>query len=252
MIRADVLVALREKCSRQTARRLIEDGLVFGGGRKVDKPGAKFSETADLTIAPRPSPYVSRGGLKLEGALDYFHISPADKICGDIGASTGGFTDCLLRRGAKRVYAVDNGRDQLHPDLRCDARVVSLEKTNMLSLTWEKLGEHCELITVDVSFISVTRALPAVKELLTPDGRVLCLVKPQFEAGPGQVNKRGVIINAKARENAVKKVARLARELGFTVSEAVPAPIRGGNGNIEYFLALGMAPMGMAPLEISP
>ncbi len=222
--------------SREKAQALILSGYVFVGGQRADKCGTSVDEHSQVYIATARPPYVSRGGLKLEAALDHFGLNPAGRICLDIGSSTGGFTDCLLRRGAARVYAVDSGRHQLDQRLRQDPRVVVMEKTNARYLTLERLGARCSLVTVDVSFISATLILPVLPPLLEPPADILVLVKPQFEVGRGQVGKGGIVRDPDLRQQAVAKVRSAMVRLGFEEIDWVESALPGAEGNREYFL----------------
>ena len=203
--------------SRQKAQALILAGQVLVDEQKAQKCGVLTSARAKLRLIGEPPKYVSRGGVKLEGALAQFRIDPDAKICLDIGASTGGFTDCLLQHGAARVFAVDVGTNQLDWKLRRDSRVVSLEKTNARNLGFDKIGTRVELVTIDVSFISVTLILPVLPPLLEAGADVLVLVKPQFEVGKGQVGKGGIVREAALRQEAVAKVSRKMLELGLPI-----------------------------------
>lgn len=220
--------------SREKAKALILAGEVFVDGRRAAKPGQMVPLEAHVTLAARP-PYVSRSGKKLEAALDTFGIEVAGRVCLDVGASTGGFTDCLLQRGARRVYAVDVGRGQLDWRLRNDPRVVVREGINARHLRFEDIGERVDLAVCDVSFISVTLILPAVAALLQPDGEMVILVKPQFEVGRGEVGKGGIVRDPALHRFACERVARAVRELGFTAS-VIESPVPGAEGNKEFLL----------------
>ncbi len=239
MIRADIyLVAEGHAKSREAARRSIDAGLVTIDGKQVKKPSEKIDETAEHTISCESSiPYVGRGGLKLEAALDAFGIDPSGKICLDIGASTGGFTDCLLKRGAAHVYAVDSGHGQLASELEADPRVDSIEGVNARFLTKEMIGADADLIVMDVSFISQTLILPRFTKLLAPSGIAVTLIKPQFECGREAVGKGGIVKKPEHRLGAVRRVAASAAENGLYISALIRSPIEGGDGNAE-FLAL--------------
>ncbi len=225
--------------SRAQAQALILAGRVLVNGAPVTKAGALVPQEAVVTLKEAP-PYVSRGGEKLAPALDHFGVEVAGLVCLDAGASTGGFTDVLLQRGAARVYAVDVGVGQLDPRLRRDPRVVVRERTNIRHLTPDDVPEPLDLITLDLSFISLTLVLPVVVRFLKPGGRLLALVKPQFEVGRGQVGKGGVVRDPELQRQAVEKVAACARGLGLQVSAAFPAPLKGPKGNQEYFLHLSL------------
>ncbi len=220
------------------AQALILSGRVLVEGVPVTKAGTPVSADAPISLKEPPSPYVSRGGEKLAGALDHFQVDPHDKVALDAGSSTGGFTHCLLNRGARRVYAVDVGFGQLDPKLRQDPRVVVRERTNLRTLSPESIPEPVDLATLDLSFISLTLILEKVRDLLRPGGEVLALVKPQFEVGKGQVGKGGVVRDPELQRQAVAKVAAAAAGLGFWVSEAYPSPLKGPKGNQEHFLLL--------------
>jgi 23S rRNA (cytidine1920-2'-O)/16S rRNA (cytidine1409-2'-O)-methyltransferase len=222
--------------SRQKAQALILAGQVLVNEQKVEKCGAMVAEQASLRLLGDGIKYVSRGGVKLEGALEHFRIEVTGKICLDIGASTGGFTDCLLRRGAAKVFAVDAGTNQLDWKLRRDPRVVSLEKTNARYLEFEQIGTRVELVTVDVSFISATLVLPVLPALVQALAVVLVLVKPQFEVGRGQVGKGGVVRDPGLHQEAVARVSRKLLELGFGRLASVESALPGASGNREYFL----------------
>ena len=222
--------------SREKAQALILAGHVLADNQKVEKCGARINPDAPLRLLGEPSKYVSRGGLKLEGALEHFRVEVDGTVCLDIGASTGGFTDCLLQRGAAKVFAVDVGTNQLDWKLRRNPRVVVREKTNARYLTYDQIGTAVDLVTVDVSFISATMILPVVPPLLNPEAELLVLVKPQFEVGRGQVGKGGVVRNARLQQQVVAKVSRLLLELGFTQVACVESALPGASGNREYFL----------------
>lgn len=238
-MRADVyLVANGYVSSRQTAKKLIEQGNAKIDGRTVRKPSEEIGEGAHTVELQNPLRYVGRGGLKLDGALDAFGIDPTGMVAADIGASTGGFTDCLLQRGASHVYAVDSGEGQLAEVLLRDARVTSMERCNARYLTWEQLGERVDLIVMDVSFISATYLLPRFPELLKPRGRAVCLVKPQFEVGRSMVGKGGIVKDRRAHRLAVERVITAAKEARLTPVDLIPSPIEGGDGNREFLLYL--------------
>jgi 23S rRNA (cytidine1920-2'-O)/16S rRNA (cytidine1409-2'-O)-methyltransferase len=226
--------------SRTRAQALILAGAVVAGEARVDKPGALVDPALPIRIkeGAAPQKYVSRGALKLEKALDTFPIDPRGKVCADLGASTGGFTDLLLQRGATQVYAVDVGYGQLHPRLRSDPRVVVRERENARHLTRAALGRGVDLVVGDLSFISLKLILPVVKELLDPGGAAILLVKPQFEVGKGEVGKGGVVRDEAKRKVALESVAETARGLGFAVTGHVESPIAGPAGNLEWLLAL--------------
>jgi len=236
-IRLDRLVADRGLAdSRARAQALILAGQVLVDEQKVEKCGALVSSEAELRLVGAPLKYVSRAGLKLEGALDYFGVDPQGKICLDVGSSTGGFTDCLLTRGAVRVIAVDVGTNQLDWKLGRDPRVVVHEKTNARYLTLDRVGTRVELVTMDVSFISATQILPALPPLLAPQAEILVLVKPQFEVGRGEVGKGGIVRETRLHEQAVGKVSAKLDEVGFRDLRSVESVLAGASGNREYFV----------------
>ncbi len=240
-IRIDHLLVERGLAeSRTKAQALVMAGAVVVGEARVDKPGALVDPAAPVRIKEDAAPqrYVSRGALKLERALEAFPIDPRGEICADLGASTGGFTDLLLQRGAARVYAVDVGYGQLHPKLRGDPRVVVRERENARLLGPDALGEQVDLVTGDLSFISLRLVLPAVKAILRPGGAAVLLVKPQFEVGKGEVGKGGVVRDDAKRRAALDAVADAARALGFEVIGTAESPIEGPAGNREWLLAL--------------
>jgi len=220
--------------SREKAQALILAGEVKVDGQRIDKPGRAIAAQAQIAVTAR-LPYVSRGGLKLAHALDTFAIHPEGKVCIDIGTSTGGFTDCLLQRGALRVYAVDTGAGQIDWKLRGDPRVVLLENTNARYLMPAAIGEPAALLVCDVSFISVTLVLPQFPPLLTPDGEFVILVKPQFEVGREQVGKGGIVRDPALHEAACNKVRTAVEGLGYTTA-IIPSPVLGAEGNREFLL----------------
>jgi 23S rRNA (cytidine1920-2'-O)/16S rRNA (cytidine1409-2'-O)-methyltransferase len=234
-----LLVARGLAPTREKAQALILAGDVAANGAVVRTAGTLLPLDAELSVAA-PPPYVSRGGLKLAGALAAFPIDPSGRVCADVGASTGGFTDLLLQRGAQRVYAIDVGYGQLDPGLRADPRVVVLDRTNARYL--RSLPEPVSLVTVDVSFISLAKILPALRGWLTAEGEVIALVKPQFEVGASQVGKGGVVRDAGVRARAVVTVAEAARALDLRVRGVCPSPIAGPAGNREIFLWLAASP----------
>jgi 23S rRNA (cytidine1920-2'-O)/16S rRNA (cytidine1409-2'-O)-methyltransferase len=239
--RIDLLLVERGLAeSRARAQALVLAGAVVAGEARVDKPGQLVDPEVPLRLKEGAAPqrYASRGALKLEKALEAFPIDPRGKVCADLGASTGGFTDLLLQRGAARVYAVDVGYGQLHARLRADPRVVVRERLNARFLTAEGLGEAVDLVTADLSFISLRLVLSAVKDLLRAGGRAVLLVKPQFEVGKGKVGKGGVVRDEALRRAALSSVEAAARELGFEVLGHVESPVEGPAGNREWLLAL--------------
>ena len=236
-IRLDRLLVERGLAdSRERAQALILAGQILVDEQKVEKCGAPVSTQAALRLLGEPLKYASRAGLKLEDALDHFRVNPDGKICLDVGASTGGFTDCLLQRGAAKVFAVDVGTNQLDWKLRHDPRVVGMEKTNARYLRFEQLGTRVELVTMDVSFISATLILPVLPPLLELAAEMLVLVKPQFEVGRGQVGKGGIVREQRLRDEAVTKVSRKLLELGFGALASKESAVPGAGGNREYFV----------------
>jgi 23S rRNA (cytidine1920-2'-O)/16S rRNA (cytidine1409-2'-O)-methyltransferase len=236
-IRLDRLLVERGQAdSREKAQALILAGHLLVEEQKVEKCGALVSTQAQLRLLGAPLKYVSRGGLKLEDALDHFRVSAEGKICLDVGASTGGFTDCLLQRGAAKVFAVDVGTNQLDWKLRRDPRVVSMEKTNARYLRFEQLGTRVELVTMDVSFISVTLILPVLPPLLEAEAELLVLVKPQFEVGRGQVGKGGIVREHRLHGEVIARVSRKLLELGFGGLASTESALPGAEGNREYFV----------------
>jgi 23S rRNA (cytidine1920-2'-O)/16S rRNA (cytidine1409-2'-O)-methyltransferase len=224
--------------SRQRGQALIMAGKVLVDGVAVDKPGTTVSIDADIRIKGEDPAYVSRGGLKLAGALEALKISVQDLICLDIGASTGGFTDCLLQRGAAKVYAVDVGYGQLAWRLRQDERVVVIERTNIRHMPADRIPEAVDLATIDVSFISLRLVVPAVLKFLKPGGQILALIKPQFEVGKGKVGKGGVVRDGALRESVINGLIEFFHQLELTCGPVVPASILGPKGNQEYILPL--------------
>ena len=220
--------------TRSKAQAIIMSGLVYVNGQKADKPGVSYEETVSLEVRGAVCPYVSRGGLKLEKAMQTFPLTLTGKICADIGASTGGFTDCMLQNGAKKVYAVDVGYGQLDWKLRNDARVVCMERTNARYLTHEEIPEELDFASVDVSFISLKLIFPALYGLLREGGEIACLIKPQFEAGREKVGKKGVVRDPAVHLEVLEHFLIHAKENHFTVLGITYSPIRGPEGNIEY------------------
>ena len=241
--RLDVLLVERGLSENRTkAQAVIMSGLVDVNGQRADKPGVSYEETVDIQIRGAACPYVSRGGLKLEKALRDFGVHPVDYVCSDSGASTGGFTDCLLHQGAKKVFAIDVGYGQLDWKIRNDPRVVVMERTNIRYVTPEDLGEPLDLSVIDLSFISLKIVLPAIKNLLKPgQGQVLCLIKPQFEAGRDKVGKKGVVREPETHKEVLDNFVALAGELGFTILGLTFSPVKGPEGNIEFLGHLTLA-----------
>lgn len=237
--RLDVLLVRRGLAeSREKAKAVIMTGNVFVAGEREDKAGSTFPENAEIIVKGEPSKYVSRGGHKLEKAVETWQLELNGMTCMDVGSSTGGFTDCMLQNGAKKVYAIDVGTNQLAWKLRQDERVVSMEKTNIRYVTKKDVEEEIDFSSIDVAFISLTKVLSPVKELLAKKGRVVCLIKPQFEAGREKVGKKGVVRDKKVHQEVIRMVAGHAKALGFTILGITYSPIKGPEGNIEYLLYL--------------
>ena len=237
--RLDVLLVKRNLAeSREKAKAIIMSGIVYVEGQKEDKAGSMFEETSQIEVRGNTLKYVSRGGLKLEKAMTHFGVAPEGKVCMDVGASTGGFTDCMLQNGAVKVYSVDVGHGQLAWKLRNDERVVCMEKTNIRYVTPEDLADAIQFVSIDVSFISLTRVLGPVKNLMEPDGEVVCLIKPQFEAGREKVGKKGVVREQSVHLEVIEMVASFAGSIGFEALHLEFSPIKGPEGNIEYLLHL--------------
>lgn len=246
-----IMVARCLAASRERARALIREGAVLVNGLPATKPGSIVPTAASVTLKQQDIPYVSRGGLKLEKALDAFRIAPADAVCLDIGASTGGFTDCLLQRGARRVYAVDVGYGQLAWKLRQDSRVIPIERTNARHIDDRIIPEKVDLATVDVSFISLRLIVPAVLPLMKPKAWLIPLIKPQFEVGKGQVGKGGVVKDRRQHENVILSLQEYFEAQGLACAGVVPSPILGPKGNRE-FLALLRRGIPMTSKAFSP
>ncbi|MCC8027164.1 MAG: TlyA family RNA methyltransferase [Clostridium sp.] len=243
--RLDVLMVKRNLAeSREKAKALIMSGIVYVNDQKEDKAGTSFDESAVIEVRGSTLRYVSRGGLKLEKAMSHFGVTLTGKVCMDVGASTGGFTDCMLQNGAVKVYAVDVGHGQLAWKLRNDSRVVCMEKTNIRYVTPEDIQDEIEFASIDVSFISLTKVLGPVKGLLTGDGQIVCLIKPQFEAGREKVGKKGVVREKSVHLEVIEKVIHHAVSIGFEVLNLEFSPIKGPEGNIEYLLYLQNHPQG--------
>jgi len=236
--RVDVLLVERGLApSRERARALVLAGVVYSGERRVEKAGTSVAADAPLEVRGADHPYVSRGGVKLEGALDAFGVDVRGAVCADFGASTGGFTDCLLVRGAKRVHAIDVGWGQLHPKLRADPRVIVRERTNARHLRAGELGEEVDLVVIDASFIGLGKLLPAARDVLHPGGAIVGLVKPQFEVEPRALRK-GVVRDLAVREAAIEKVMAEARAHGLEILGRCDSRLPGPGGNLEAFLYL--------------
>jgi len=224
--------------SRQQAQALILEGSVLVNDHRIDKPGTRIDVSSLIRLKHLPPPYVSRGGLKLERALDLFAADIQGWTCLDIGASTGGFTDCLLQRGATKVYALDVGHNQLDWKLRSDRRVIAIEGLNARYLKFEDIGETVDLITLDLSFISLTLVLPVLKSFHKATTKIVCLIKPQFEVGKGQVEKGGLVTDPKKHEQVIQKIRSAAEALQYRVEGVVESPILGADGNKEFLMGL--------------
>ena len=237
--RLDVLLVNRNLAeSREKAKAIIMSGIVYVDGQKEDKAGTMFEDTVSVEVRGHTLAYVSRGGLKLEKAMTHFGVTLNGKICMDVGASTGGFTDYMLQNGAVKVYSVDVGHGQLAWKLRNDERVVCMEKTNIRYVTPEDIPDRIQFASIDVSFISLTKVLGPVKELLTEDGQIVCLIKPQFEAGREKVGKKGVVREKSTHLEVIESVIAFAKSIGFGILNLEFSPIKGPEGNIEYLLYL--------------
>ena len=241
--RLDVLLVEQGYAETRTkAQAIIMSGMVYVEGQKADKPGVSYEEHVAIEVRGAACPYVSRGGLKLEKALRNFGVDPTGYVCSDSGASTGGFTDCLLQQGAKKVFAIDVGYGQLDWKIRSDPRVVVMERTNVRYVTPEQLGEPLDLSVIDVSFISLRIVLPVIKTFLKPgQGQVLCLIKPQFEAGKEKVGKKGVVREPAVHQEVLDDFVALTKEIGFTILGLTFSPVKGPEGNIEFLAHLTLA-----------
>lgn len=237
--RLDVLLVKRNLAeSREKAKAVIMSGNVFVDGQREDKAGSTFPPDVSIEVRGHALPYVSRGGLKLEKALANFDVDVMDCVCTDVGSSTGGFTDCMLQNGAKKVYAIDVGRGQLDWKLRNDPRVVCMEKTNIRYVTPEDIGEPVDFSSIDVSFISLTKVLVPIRDYLKADGQIVALIKPQFEAGREKVGKKGVVREKSTHREVIRKVMDFAQGIGFDLCALDFSPIKGPEGNIEYLIHL--------------
>ena len=237
--RLDVLLVKRNLAeSREKAKAVIMAGNVFVDGQREDKSGSIFPPDVSIEVSGHVLPYVSRGGLKLEKALANFDVDVKDCVCTDVGSSTGGFTDCMLQNGAKKVYAIDVGRGQLDWKLRNDPRVVCMEKTNIRYVTPEDIGEPVDFSSIDVSFISLTKVLTPIRDYLKADGEIVALIKPQFEAGREKVGKKGVVREKSTHREVIRKVMDHAQSIGFDLCALDFSPIKGPEGNIEYLIHL--------------
>ena len=237
--RLDVLLVKRNLAeSREKAKAVIMAGNVFVDGQREDKAGSIFPPDVSIEVRGHVLPYVSRGGLNLEKALDNFDVDVKYCVCTDVGSSTGGFTDCMLQNGAKKVYAIDVGRGQLDWKLRNDPRVVCMEKTNIRYVTPEDIGEPVDFSSIDVSFISLTKVLTPIRDYLKADGEIVALIKPQFEAGREKVGKKGVVREKSTHREVIRKVMDHAQSIGFDLCALDFSPIKGPEGNIEYLIHL--------------
>lgn len=237
--RLDVLLVNRNLAeSREKAKAIIMSGDVFVKGQREDKAGSTFPEDVLIEIKGSPLKYVSRGGLKLEKAMERYGITVGAKVCMDVGSSTGGFTDCMLQNGAAKVYAVDVGTNQLAWKLRQEEKVVAMEKTNIRYLTSDQIDDRIAFASIDVAFISLTKVLTPVRELLDEHGEVVCLIKPQFEAGREKVGKKGVVRDPKVHKEVIEQIIQHGTSIGFDCLDLDFSPIKGPEGNIEYLLYL--------------
>lgn len=243
--RLDILLVKRGLApSREKAKAIIMSGIVFVDNVREDKAGTSFDEKVNIEVRGKTLKYVSRGGLKLEKAMDKFGVKIEGKICMDVGASTGGFTDCMLQNGAVKVYSVDVGHGQLAWKLLQDERVICMDRTNIRYVTPEDIEDIIDFASIDVSFISLTKVLLPVKELLRDDGQIVCLIKPQFEAGRENVGKKGVVRDKKIHIQVIEKVIEYAKSIGFCILNLDFSPVKGPEGNIEYLLYLHKIPEG--------
>ena len=243
--RLDVLLVNRGlAASREKAKAVIMAGIVYVDGQKEDKAGSTFADTVNIEVRGNTLKYVSRGGLKLEKAMSHFGLTLDGKVCMDIGASTGGFTDCMLQNGAVKVYSIDVGHGQLDWKLRNDPRVVCMERTNIRYVVPEDIGEPAQFVSIDVSFISLTKVLYPVRQLLADEGEIVCLIKPQFEAGREKVGKKGVVRDPAVHLEVIESVMQYAASIGFELLHLEFSPIKGPEGNIEYLLHLKKQPEG--------
>ena len=235
--RLDVLLVRRNLAeSREKAKAYIKTGIIFVDGVKVQKASLSVEETAKIEVRGETLKYVSRGGLKLEKAVEQFSISLDGQVCMDVGASTGGFTDCMLQNGADKVFSIDVGTSQLASKLREDARVVCMENTNIRYVTKEEIGEFVDFVSIDVSFISLSKVLAPVYELMKEHAQIVCLIKPQFEAGKEKIGKKGVVREKKVHEEVIGSVTSFATAIGLELLGLEYSPIKGPEGNIEYLL----------------
>ena len=253
--RLDVLLVKKGLASsREKAKAIIMSGIVFVDGQREDKAGSTFDEKQEIIVKGKTLKYVSRGGLKLEKAMKNFDIVLKDKVCMDVGASTGGFTDCMLQNGAVKVYSVDVGHGQLDWKLRNDERVVCMERTNMRYMTEDDIDEKASFVSIDVSFISLTKILPAVYRILNTGGEVVALIKPQFEAGRSDVGKNGIVRSKNVHVRVLRTVCMALEQQGLHIQYLCPSPIRGGSGNIEYLVQVqrgNVSPIPYAPEAVA-
>ncbi len=246
--RLDVLLVKRGLApSREKAKAIIMSGIVFVDNEREDKAGTTFDEKVNIEVRGKTLKYVSRGGLKLEKAMDEFGVQIEGKVCMDVGASTGGFTDCMLQNGALKVYSVDVGHGQLAWKLVQDERVICMDRTNIRYVTPDMIDDELDFASIDVSFISLTKVLQPVKNLLKNDGQIVCLIKPQFEAGRENVGKKGVVRDKKIHVQVIDKVIEYAKSIGFKILNLEFSPVKGPEGNIEYLLYLQNA--GNEPID---
>ncbi|MCX7780230.1 MAG: TlyA family RNA methyltransferase [Negativicutes bacterium] len=250
--RLDVLLVEKGlAASRERAKASIMAGLVFVNGQKIDKVGTVVPVGANITVAGDSIGYVSRGGLKLAKAIEYFAINLKGKVMADVGASTGGFTDCALKHGARKVYAIDVGYGQLAWSLRTDERVINMERTNIRNVTRDDIGESLDFVTIDVAFISLEKVLPAVKALLADDGAVIALIKPQFEAGREKVGKKGVVKDPDVHCEVIINILRYAQNSDLFPVGLTYSPVKGPEGNIEYLIYLQNNPPKSIAIDLS-
>ena len=253
--RLDVLLVERGLAtSREKAKAMIMAGEVLVDNEREDKAGSMFPEEVEIVLKGKPLPYVSRGGLKLEKAMKNFNLTLDGKVCMDVGASTGGFTDCMLQNGAVKVYSVDVGHGQLDWKLRNDERVVCMERTNMRYMTEDDIDEKASFVSIDVSFISLTKILPAVYRILNTGGEVVALIKPQFEAGRSDVGKNGIVRSKNVHVRVLRTVCMALEQQGLHIQYLCPSPIRGGSGNIEYLVQVqrgNVSPVPYAPEAVA-
>lgn len=248
--RLDVLLVQKGYTeSREKAKRIIMSGVVFVDGQRVDKAGTQVKEEAEIVVKGSMCPYVSRGGMKLAKAIEAFDIKLEGCRCVDMGASTGGFTDCMLQNGAVKVYSIDVGYGQLDWKLRTDERVVNMEKTNIRYLDLDLITDEIDFVSIDVSFISLTLILPVAYNVLKEDGYLACLVKPQFEAGREQVGKKGIVKDKGVHREVILKVAEFGKNLGFDICGVTYSPMTGAKGNIEYLVYMHKSNEGGMEME---